>query len=128
MFAEQIAGAIERAQFSDLNNLAHVVWKAHAAGHLDDDQAQELAEQLEARRPKQPAPPTSFRPSTVKPKRQRSPDKQASIARRRRLAACWPLPPALAAHFTLCEQAVLRVIADEMRYYGSCAMPDFDIV
>jgi hypothetical protein len=61
---------------------------------------------------------TSFKAYT--PKRQQSPVKAASIARRRRLAACWPLPPTNAAAFTLSEQAALRVIADEMKRHGIC--------
>jgi hypothetical protein len=123
MFADQFAGAISCAQFSDLNALAHKLWKAHAAGHLDDETAQRLAEQLEARKPK---PSVTFQDARCgvlidrMSQRQRSPDKQASIERRRRLAACWPLPPDKAAHFTTCEQAVLRVIADEMKRYGIC--------
>ena len=82
----------------------------------------QLAEQLEARRPKGEGRATSFAPARATLKRQRSPDKVASIARRRRLAACWPLPPSLAQEFTISEQAALRVIADELRRYGSCAL------
>ena len=43
---------------------------------------------------------------------QRSPDRQASIERRRRLAASGPLPPAMAARFTVSELAVLRIVAN----------------
>jgi hypothetical protein len=120
MFAEQLAGAIEHAPFSDLHRLAHTLWKAHSAGHLSDGQAQQLAEQLEARRPKQPAPPTSFRPATMKPKRQRSPDKQVSIERRRRLARASPVPPELVDQFTQGEHAVITVVAGEIARAGAC--------
>src|SRR5262245_52364400 len=106
--ADHFAGAIERAPFSDLNALAHKLWKAHAAGHLDDDQAQHLAEQLEARRPKRAAgPPSSFRSMTLRPKRQRSPDRQRSIERRRRLARASPVPPELVDQFTQGEHAII---------------------
>ena len=119
--ADHFAGTIEHAPFSDLNALAHKLWKAHAAGHLDDDQAQRLAEQLEARRPKRPAGSvTSFRPSGVTPKRQRSPDRQASIERRRRLARASPVPPELVDQFTQGEHAVITVVAGEIQRAGAC--------
>jgi hypothetical protein len=53
---------------------------------------------------------------------QRSPDKQASIERRRRLAATGPLPPAWASRFTTGEPAVLRIIGSEVRQHGVCAL------
>jgi hypothetical protein len=120
MFAEQIAGAIEHAQFSDLNDLAHKLWKAHAAGHIGDQEAQELAERLEARKPKQPQPVTSFRPASARPKRQRSPDRQASIERRRRLARASPVPPELVDQFTQGQHAVITVVAGEIQRAGAC--------
>lgn len=48
------------------------------------------------------------------PKRrlQQSPQKAASIARRRRLAASGGLPPRIAEHFTVSEQAALRIVLD----------------
>jgi hypothetical protein len=124
--AEQFASTISRAHFSEVNALAHKLWKAHAAGHLDDDQAQGLAEQLEARRPKWPASPvTSFAPASagnaaLAPKRQRSPDKQASIERRRRLARASPVPPELVDQFTQGEHAVITVVAGEIARAGAC--------
>jgi hypothetical protein len=120
MFAEQIAGAIEHAQFTDLNDLAHKLWKAHAAGHLDDGEAQGLAEQLEARRPKGEGRATGFASPTVRPKRQRAPDKQASIERRRRLARASPVPRELIDRFTQGEHAVITVVAGEIQRAGAC--------
>jgi hypothetical protein len=118
--AEQFAGAISCAQFTDLNALAKKLWTAFAAGHLSDGEAQQLAEQIEAKRPQRLVTSPGNKPPA--PKRQRSPDKIASIERRRRLAACWPVCPAHAAKFTTSELAALRVIADELKRYGSCAM------
>ena len=51
---------------------------------------------------------------------QRPPDRAASLARRRHLAASGPMPPALAARFTTGELAVLRIVADEVRDKGRC--------
>jgi hypothetical protein len=55
-------------------------------------------------------------------RRQRSPDKQASIERRRRLVASGPLPPPLAARFTWGEIAVMRIVGDECRVHGCCTL------
>jgi hypothetical protein len=60
-------------------------------------------------------------PRAAARRRQRSPDRQASIERRRRLAASGPMPPALAARFTTSELAALRIIGDEVRHHGVCA-------
>src|SRR4029077_20982898 len=61
-------------------------------------------------------------PPPPKARRQRSPDRQASIERRRRLAASGPMPPALAARFTQGELAALRIISDEVRLQCCCVL------
>jgi len=53
----------------------------------------------------------------------RSPDRQASLERRRRQAASGALPPALAARFTTGELAALTVIARQCQKGGVCALP-----
>ena len=96
------------------------------AGHIDDDQAQELAERIQKRRPESAHALFSVTGSLVAPKRysiQRSPeqsDRRASIAGRRVHAAAGFLPPTIAAGFTIGEQAVLRIIADEFLAHGVC--------
>ena len=52
-FAEQFRAGIASASLRDLDNLARTLWKAHEAGTLADDQAQQLAELIQRRR--QPA-------------------------------------------------------------------------
>jgi len=52
---------------------------------------------------------------------QRSPDRQRSIERRRRLAASEPLLPQLASRFTTGELAVLRIVGDEVKAHGERA-------
>jgi hypothetical protein len=121
--ATQFAGAIECAQFHELNDLSAKLWKAHAAGHLTDDEAQGFAEQIEAKRPKrQHAHDFSFRPihAEPKPKKQRSPDKQASIERRRKLARQSPVPPQHAHEFTQGQHAAITVVVGEIRRAGFC--------
>lgn len=119
--ANQFASAVERAQFHQLNDLSSDLWKAYGAGHLDDDEAQELAERIEAKRPKRQAgEPTSFKRPTPKP--QRSPDKQASIDRRRELARQSPVPPEHVHEFTLSELAVMTVVVGETQKHGVCSL------
>ena len=135
MFINALAGAIDAAHPKQIDYLSRQLWQAHAAGHIRDDDAQRLAERLHERRnPPQTAQGALFRfpgnpagaPAqnawTAFPRRieQRSPDCQASIQRRRRLAASGPMPPAMAAAFTVGELAVLRIVGDEVTAKGTC--------
>jgi hypothetical protein len=118
MFTDQLTRAIAAARTPQLDHLSAELWKAYAAGALSDDDAQAAAEAIRERKlasaPKAPLPP--------KARRQRSPDRQASIARRRHLAASGPMPPALAARFTQAEMAAFRIVSDEVRHHGVCAL------
>ncbi len=126
MFADQLTTAIATASLNSLDQLSRTIWQGHATGALADADAQQLAELIQARR--QPAraerKPVGLPPgrnSIFPPRRpQRSPDRQASIQRRRTLAASGPMPPSLASRFTTSELAVLRVIADAVRDNGQC--------
>jgi hypothetical protein len=55
-------------------------------------------------------------------KPQRAPDKQAAYERRHRLAYSGAMPPHLAGQFTPAEMAVFRIVADEVRARGKCAI------
>src|SRR6516164_1126345 len=72
-------------------------------------------------RPK-PRTAASGAPRAFARRPQRSPDRQASIERRRRLVASGPLPPPLAARFTWGEIAVMRIVGDECRAHGQCTL------
>jgi hypothetical protein len=50
MFTNALAGAIAAAHPKQIDYLSRQLWQAHAAGHIPDDAAQELAERLHARR------------------------------------------------------------------------------
>lgn len=52
----------------------------------------------------------------------RSPDRQRSLERRRRLAASGPMPPQLAFRFTTGRLSVMRIVGDEVRRKGRCTM------
>jgi hypothetical protein len=121
-----------------LDGFSRSVWTDHAAGKIDDAGAQALAEAIHARRREvrgidtvaQRVPHVAAlakgqgRLSHFPPKRkpQRSPDRRASIERRRTLAASGPMPPQLASQFTTGELAVLRLVADEARAKRHCTL------
>jgi hypothetical protein len=121
-----------------LDGFARAVWERWGAKELTDEQAQALAEAIEARKREvrgidtvaQRVPHVAAlakgqgRLSHFPPKRkpQRSPDRRASIERRRTLAASGPMPPQLASQFTTGELAVLRLVADEVRIKRHCML------
>jgi predicted transcriptional regulator len=123
---------------SALDGYCRAVWSDWGAGRLTDDQAQSLAETIEARRREVRGRDTvtarvpqvaaqaraSARPSHFPPKRKapRSPNRRASIERRRKLAASGPMPSQLAAQFTTGELAALRIVADAVRDRRACLM------
>jgi hypothetical protein len=128
MFYDAMTTAIEGLKPNEAKRgqgLREDIWRAHAAGQLSDDQAQELAERIEQQ---QRAGKTQWRLITGSSPRswiqrspeQRSPNRRASIKRRRLHAASGMLPPWLAADYTQGEQAVLRVLADEWLTHGVC--------
>lgn len=135
---DALAGIANAWTLAQLEACSRAVWPAWSAGRLSDAQAQSLAEAIEKRRRavrgldtvamRAPAVATAAqalgRPSWFPPKRKvpRSPDRQASLERRRRLATSGVMPPALAARFTTGELAALRIVADEVRDKAACRL------
>lgn len=121
-----------------LEAYARAVWADWTAQRLDDTQTQALAEAIEARRRevrgldtvanRVPAVTAAVqalgRPSCFPSKRKvsSSPDRGASLERRRLLASSGVMPPALAARFTTGELAALRIVADEVRDKSACRL------
>jgi hypothetical protein len=122
MFADALAAAIEGSHPRQFDQLSRQLWQAHAAGHIDDAAAQRLADTMHTTRlPRRALPHPGFAPrGFMRAREQRSPDRTASILRRRRLAASGPMPPTLAAGFTTGQMAVLRIAADEVAAHGFC--------
>ncbi len=127
MFCVQLQTAIEEARtLTRLDHLSKTIWQGLVAGAVTDDDAQRLAELLHARRSivRGDIKPVGIPPgrlSIFPPRRhQRTPDRPRSITRRRHLATSGPMPPKLAANFTLSELAALRVVSDEVMQGGCC--------
>jgi len=107
---EHFARAIDSAPQAQIDNVARSMWRAFASGAISENDAQRLSEALEARKR---SCPIRFQPEAPKPPTERlTPiQRQAAIERRRRQAASGAIPPAIAAQFTIGEQAALAVIA-----------------
>lgn len=129
MFNVTMAAAIDAARtLAQMDELSRAIWQAAGAEAVTAEEAQALAEALHVRRGaiREAIVPVGIPAGRVSlfPTRRRpvSPDRLASRDRRRRLAASGPMPPQLAARFTTGQLAVLRVVADEVRDRGLCAL------
>ena len=131
MFTSAIAASINTASLTGCDLVARDLWKAYAAGMIDDNAAETLSTAIEARRrdlrgrgEERAAglqKPACSRPTRFPPRRKQvSPDPARSRQRRRILAASGAMPPALAAKFTQGELAALAIVAGEVREHGVC--------
>ncbi|WP_146140352.1 transcriptional regulator [Alsobacter soli] len=116
MFVDEIRRAVEAAPRNALDDVARLLWRAFANGQITEDEAEDLGQAIEARKV---IPAKSAAPRRRVGSRPRSPE---SMERRRRWAASGRLPPALAASFTLAEQAVLAVISMDVAKRGDCRL------
>ncbi|OAH29758.1 hypothetical protein AX289_29550 [Methylorubrum populi] len=119
MFAHHLRSAIEAAPRITLPAITAQLWKAFGEGHVSEAEAEALSALIEARQAlRSPEPGGSTgpinpdapqdRPRSPRTGRNGSrPRTDASLERRRRWAASGRMPPAIAARFTLAEQAVL---------------------
>ncbi|MGI4765037.1 MAG: hypothetical protein ACRYGP_08225 [Janthinobacterium lividum] len=115
MFAEQIRAALPGTPRVRLAELAAAVWKGFACGAIDETDAQQLADEIHARK----AIPAPAMPARRVGSRPRS---STSLERRRSWTASGWLPPALAARFTMGEAAALGVILAEVALKGHCEL------
>lgn len=134
MFCDQIRQRAETAPRAALPAVSAALWKAFAAGHVTEAEAEALAAMIEARQAlSAPAREFSTGPASLdappdragSPRTGRSgsrPRTDASMGRRRRWAASGRMPPAIAARFTLAEQAVLSLVAAETCRRKDCRL------
>ena len=126
MFYDHLATAIENAGRNQLDECSRQVSRALGVASVTDDQAERLYDLIQVRRGSGPArglaasTPTVGRYFIQRSPDQRSPDRRASLLRRRQHAYTGPLPPSLAANFTPGELAVLKIVGDECLAHGAC--------
>ena len=116
MFADDIRRALQGTPRGRLADLSAAVWKGYACGALAEGEAQQLAEEIAARKIVPPKPAVPRKPVGSRP---RSP---AHMERRRRWTGSGWIPPQLAARFTMAEAAVLSTIAAEVARRGLCRL------
>lgn len=116
MFVDDIRRALSGTPRARLAELSAAVWKGFACGALAEDEAQQLAEEIAARKV---IPPKPAEPRRRVGSRPRSPE---AMERRRRWTGSGWMPPQLAARFTMAESAVLAVIASEVARRGLCRL------
>ena len=116
VFAEEIRRAIPATPRVRLAELSAAVWKGFACGAVSEEDAQQLADEIHARKA---IPPTPAAPRRLVGSRPRSPE---HMERRRRWTGSGWLPPQVAARFTMAETAVLSVIASEVARRGLCRL------
>ncbi|MGU3664540.1 helix-turn-helix domain-containing protein [Methylobacterium sp. A49B] len=141
MFADEIRRAIEAADRITLPSVTALLWRAYGEGTVTEAEAEALSGLIEARTLSTGTQRSGQIPNgsaTVPPQigdvagnGSRSlrrlgvgsrPRTNASMERRRRWAASGRLPPAIAARFTLAEQAVLALVAAEVVRRKDCRL------
>ncbi|SFT26660.1 helix-turn-helix domain-containing protein [Methylobacterium sp. yr668] len=140
MFADEIRRAIEAASRITLPQVTALLWRAYGEGKLTEAEAESLSRLIDARTVAASNPRLNklltpaksqvggagdvLQDRVAAPRRAvgSRPRTDASLERRRRWAASGRLPPALAAQFTLAEQAVLALVAAETTRRGDCRL------
>ncbi|MCJ2103753.1 helix-turn-helix domain-containing protein [Methylobacterium sp. E-046] len=143
-YADEIRRQVEAAPRAALPAVTAALWRAYGDGKVTEAEAEALSVLIEARTTSQRGPisgQSSNKPATVTPQASHSikngsdraerprrpgvgsrPRTDASMERRRRWAASGRLPPAIAARFTLAEQAVLALVAAETARRKDCRL------
>jgi hypothetical protein len=115
-FCEQVRRAVMTSPRMKLPEIRSTMYKALASGQITETEAESLDAMINTR---------ATNPATERPAQRRMgsrPRSSASMERRRSWAATGRLPPSLAAQFTLAEQAVLAVVASEVKKHGACTL------
>lgn len=127
MLTTELSAAINQAaNVSILDGLARILWRGLAEGHIAEPEATTTASLIDARRlvlrARSPASQPVL-PGVVSRRSPRSPDREASLQRRRSLAASGIVPGRLAGRFTTAQLAVLSVVGRECQKAGTCRLP-----
>jgi hypothetical protein len=117
---------ISQASTSQLDEIAREMWQGWGEGTINDDEANYLHERISQRRGNQgfKARLMRARPNRLAPRRRpRSPDREASRHRRRKLGGSGVMPANMRRWYTEGERAVLYIIGGEIKHHGFCDLP-----
>jgi len=117
-----------------LDHLARLLWRAFGEGAIGEGDAAFLQSCIDRRRPLgRTTAPGFAKPlaalnrrvaSRFTPRqRARSPDRKASLDRRRMLGGSGALPANMRHHYTLAQMSVLTIVAGEVNQHGICDLP-----
>jgi len=112
----ELKKAAESASRIKLPDVAQALWKAVAAGHVTETQAEEVDGLLRDRMAVPSVAKVAIRRVGSRPR------SDQSMERRRKWASAGRLPPQVACRFTLAEQAVMAVVAMEVGKRGDCRL------
>ncbi|WP_018264119.1 hypothetical protein [Methylobacterium sp. WSM2598] len=103
------------------------VARLYAEGRITEAEYEQADAAIRARMPREGrrgnVVPLGRVRSLFPPKRRcRSPDRLASLERRRTIAASGPMPPGLACRYTTGQLAVLGIVGDEIAVSGACVL------
>jgi Bacterial regulatory proteins, gntR family len=130
----ELRAAVEAAPRDRLSDLSKALWQAFSAGALAETEAEEISNLIEARKAAgnaganlalasaQASAGQLVAKMAMSRKPQRPPVRSVAIERRRRWAAAGRMPPKIASHFTLGEQAALAVVAVEVAKRSTCML------
>ena len=118
---------------AQLDEAALAVSRALSEETIGETEAQQFYERIDGRRPKRAKWPAPFMESLGKHtpravsrfeprKRSKSPDREASKARRRKFGGCGALPATLRQFYSEGQRAVLAIISLECRGHGACTL------
>lgn len=122
MRLDHMLKATQNCGIAQLDELMKAFWQQYANGNVTDQDAEILQTAIDHRR-------TALKNLVYKPKPMpllspppRSPRSKERIHRRRRVAQCGAMPPAIACNFTTGEAAALTIILAEIKRCGCCQM------
>ncbi|CAA2161225.1 hypothetical protein MBRA_06385 [Methylobacterium brachiatum] len=135
-YADEIRRQAEAATRAALPAVTAALWRAYSDGKITEAEAEALSAMVDIRLTAVtnhvgPTQNGCGQDANAAPERQSSPRRpsvgsrprtDASMERRRRWAASGRLPPAIAARFTLAEQAVLALVAAEVVRRKDCRL------
>ena len=114
--------ATQNSSVAQLDALMKAFWQQYANGNVTDQDAEILQTAIDHRRTALKNLVYKPKPMTLFPPPPRSPRSKERIHRRRRVAQCGAMPPAIACNFTTGEAAALTIILAEIKRCGCCQM------
>jgi len=122
MLFDHMLKATQNSSVAQLDALMKVFWHDYSNGLYGDQEAEIIQTAINDRRTALKNLVYKPKPMPLLPPPPRSPRSKERIHRRRRVAQCGAMPPAIACNFTTGEAAALTIILTEIKRTGCCQM------